>query len=74
MSWKPEVHVNNQWSSNAIAFETEEEAVVYAKDLFNRWTLCSDYRAVPSSDTVNYKITVTSVVGNDRNLLLSSLH
>lgn len=49
-SYKPQVFVQGEWSLNALRFATEDEARAYACDLFSRWTLCSDYRAVPSED------------------------
>lgn len=55
MPWKPEVFVDGKWSQNALVFATGEEAERYAHDLFMRWTLCSDSRAVEVPDAeVNY--------------------
>lgn len=54
MSWKPEVHVEGKWSSNALVFATEDEAREYAIDLFTRWSSTAGYRAVMSEDPVNY--------------------
>ena len=54
MSYKPEVFVQGAWSSNALVFATEAEAKAYALNLFQRWTLCDDYRAVPSDLEPNY--------------------
>jgi hypothetical protein len=58
MSWKPEVKTVNddKWYGNALAFATQEEAVVSAKDLMNRWLLVTDCRAVESDEPVNYRI------------------
>ena len=56
MSYKPEVFVDNNWYNNAVAFATEEEAAISARDLFNRWLLCKDWRVVESTDPVNYQI------------------
>lgn len=58
MSWKPEVKTgnDNKWYDNALVFATEKEAYQSAKDLYARWTLCVDYRAVESTDPVNYRI------------------
>ena len=59
MSWKPEVKVTNnggQWSQNNLAFATEAEALESARDLFNRWFLCEDFRAAESDQPVNYAI------------------
>ena len=56
MSFKPEVFVDGQWADNSVAFATEAEALASAKDLYSRWTLCTDFRAVPSDEPVNYEI------------------
>lgn len=53
-SWKPEVFVDGKWTPNNLAFVTYLEAHVYAEDLFWRWTLTSNYRAVPSHEEPNY--------------------
>lgn len=55
MSWKPEVFVERKWSQNALVFATREEAEQNARDLYLRWTLCEDYRAVESDQPVNYR-------------------
>jgi hypothetical protein len=55
MPFKPEVFVQGQWSRNQLVFATREEAEANARDLFMRWTQCSDSRAVEVSDAeVNY--------------------
>lgn len=54
MSFKPEVFVENQWSQNGLVFATREEAEASARDLYQRWTLCKDHRAVESDLPVNY--------------------
>lgn len=56
MSFKPEVRTGTdpKFYGNALAFATEAEALASAKDLYNRWTLCVDYRAVESDEPVNY--------------------
>ena len=59
MSWKPEVKVmnnNGQWSQNNLAFATEAEELESARDLFNRWILVEEFRAVESDQPVNYAI------------------
>ena len=58
MSWKPEVKTvpDDKWYGNSLAFATRKEAEHSAKDLFMRWTLCTDHRAVESDDPVNYRI------------------
>jgi hypothetical protein len=55
MSWKPEMLVDGDWRGNALRFATQEEAAANAKDLFYRWTVPNDYRAVYSDDPVNYQ-------------------
>ena len=52
-SYKPEVFVQGEWSTNSLRFATEEEAAAYASDLYMRWTLTEKHRAVPSDDPVN---------------------
>jgi hypothetical protein len=49
-SWKPEVLVQNQWSSNALRFATKEEAESNAANLMYRWALVQDFRAGQSED------------------------
>ena len=58
MNYKPEVCASSdgKFSQNALCFATEAEALTSAKDLYSRWMLCTDYRAVESSDAVNYAI------------------
>jgi hypothetical protein len=58
MSFKPEVITDSsgQWSSNALRFETEQEAKTYVDDLMMRWTLVRDTRVVSCEDTVNAKV------------------
>ena len=55
MNWKPEVFVDGEWGQNSLVFATKEEAENYAHDLYMRWILCSDSRAVESEDPVNYR-------------------
>lgn len=55
MSWKPEFLVQGEWSRNGQAFATKDEAMGAASDRFMRWTTPTDYRAVESSEPVNYK-------------------
>ena len=56
MSFKPQVRTGTdlKFYGNALSFATEQEALANAKDLYNRWTLCVDYRAVESDEPVNY--------------------
>lgn len=37
------------WTSNALRFETEEDAERYARDLFARWMGMQAWRVVPES-------------------------
>ena len=55
-SWKPEVMTNSSgvWSDNALRFATQKEAEDSARDLFGRWTLVTEWRAVESTDSVNF--------------------
>jgi len=56
MSWKPQVKVNGKWEQNSVAFATQAEASESAENLFSRWTLCTDHRAIESDETVNYRL------------------
>jgi hypothetical protein len=59
MSWKMEVatYHNGQegWASNAAAYATKEEAEAAGAELLTRWTLPHAYRAVESTQPVNYR-------------------
>ena len=55
MSFRPEVKVQGEWSSNALSFATNTEAGGYARDVFGRWTLCEEYQAVEVHDPVTHK-------------------
>ena len=48
MKYKAEVKVASdpKWYSNALRFDTFEEAEVYAKDLFSRWLATTEWRVV----------------------------
>jgi hypothetical protein len=60
-SWKPEVCVSGEWSSNGLRFATRAEAEAsgreYYRDAINasRWYVPTDSRATESSDPVNYR-------------------
>jgi len=62
MNWKPEVKVGGKWCANALCFATQQEAQDNALDLMMRWTACEDFRAVKSSDPVNYSYTERHLV------------
>lgn len=55
MAWKPEVFVEGKWQQNALVFATRQEAEERARDLFTRWTLCENSRAVEVDAVVNYR-------------------
>lgn len=58
MSFKPEVQTagdGDTWSGNALRFATYDEAYANARDLAGRWMMVTAYRAVESSDPVNYR-------------------
>jgi hypothetical protein len=70
MPFKPQIKTINEdvWHSNALVFETEQEAKDNAYDLFSRWMLAVDHRAVEVDDShvVNYRYvnrTLESVAG-----------
>jgi hypothetical protein len=56
MSWKIEVVVDDsgEWEGDPLRFETEHEALAYARDLEFRWSAVRDKRVVKSEDPVNY--------------------
>jgi hypothetical protein len=56
-SWKAEVQADNTgtWASNMLRFETQEEAALYARDLFSRWMAVKKWQTVPSSDAVTHR-------------------
>jgi len=56
MSYKIEVLIPpSEWGSNALRFETKEEAIASGRELLSRWMLPIDNRATESTDPVNYK-------------------
>lgn len=57
MSFKPEFLINGIWYDNAVRFATYEEALDNARAKFAVWTMPTDYRAVESTDPVNYQWT-----------------
>ena len=58
MSFKPEISTDGgkTYDQNAQAFATENEALIMAQDIFSRWMLATDYRAVESDEPVSYEI------------------
>jgi hypothetical protein len=57
MSWKPEVIADSsgKWVDNGLRFATAEEAQDNARNLSWRWSAVREWRAVESTDPVNYK-------------------
>ncbi len=55
MSWKVEVVVDDsgEWVGDPLRFETEQEALAYARDLEFRCSAVRDKRMVRSEDPVN---------------------
>ena len=58
MNYRPEISTDGgkSFGQNAQVFATKEEAEAMAKDIFSRWMLATDYRAVETEDPVNYRI------------------
>lgn len=54
-SWKAEMFVQKEWTSNQQRFATEEEAKAAGSNLYGRWTLVDKYKATPTEDPVNTK-------------------
>ena len=54
-SWKPEVRINGQWSTNALRFASKAEAEASVQELMDRWWVPDQGRAVESVDPVNYR-------------------
>jgi hypothetical protein len=52
LAWKADMLVGGGWVSNSLRFATQEEAAGYARDLFARWTLVQEWRAVACDDAV----------------------
>lgn len=59
-SYKPEVLVNGQWSTNGLRFATEAEAKASVDELMSRWYVPDDGRATECSDPVNYRFDFTT--------------
>jgi hypothetical protein len=67
MSWKPQQLVEGEWCDNALRFATHEEAHANARDLFHRWTVPNDYRAIyADDDPVNYRYVAGQLVAVDK--------
>ena len=55
MNWKPELEVDGNWAGNAQVFATKEEAEFMARNIFSRWLIPTNYRAVETDDPINYE-------------------
>ena len=55
MPWKVEVLTSGSWSSNALRFATQDEAVASGRALLARWLVPEASRATESTDPVNYR-------------------
>ena len=55
MSWKVEVIVDDtgEWEGDPLCFETEQEALAYARNLEFRWSAVREKRIVKSEGTAN---------------------
>lgn len=47
---------DTEWVTNALRFETEEEAEEYGRDLFSRWIAVKETKVLSSDDPINYKV------------------
>lgn len=48
--WRAEVNAGDDvWNTNALRFETRDDALEYARDLAHRWLLVTHWRAVDES-------------------------
>lgn len=57
MSYKMEVIAerDGNWASNACVYATKKEAEDAGRELMSRWMAVREYRAVESTDAVNYR-------------------
>jgi hypothetical protein len=46
---------SNTWASNACRYATHKEAEDAGRELMSRWMAVREYRAVESTDAVNYR-------------------
>jgi hypothetical protein len=53
-SYKTEVCVQGEWSTNGCRYATEAEATEAGHELLNRWMVPTDSRPAPSEDPVNW--------------------
>lgn len=57
-SYKTEVCVSGEWSTNSMRYATRDEAERAGKELLNRWWVPTDSRAAESDDAVNAEFPV----------------
>ena len=51
--YKAEVYVSGEWGQNGIVWPDEASAAAAARDLWSRWTLTTDHRAVEVDEEPN---------------------
>jgi len=51
--YKAEVLVSGEWGQNSIVWPDEASAAAAARDLYERWTLTTDHRAVEVAEEPN---------------------
>lgn len=56
MNYKSTVKVDGKFHTNSLVFATQAEALASARNLYHRWTLCTDYSTEETSDPVNYEL------------------
>jgi hypothetical protein len=61
MSWKVEVIVDDsgEWEGDLLRFETQQEALAYARDLEFRCSAVRDKRVVEDNDPVTHRWSAT---------------
>jgi hypothetical protein len=53
MGWKAEVLVDGVWGQNGVVWPDEDSARSAARDLYSRWMLTTDHRAVEVDEEPN---------------------
>jgi len=67
MNWKVELIVDDtdEWEGGSLRFDTEQEALAYARDLELRWSAVRDKRIVKSEDPAGDGWSAPHPDGND---------
>ena len=67
MNWKVELIVDDtdEWEGDSLRFDTEQEALAYARDLELRWSAVRDKRIVKSEDPAGDGWSAPHPDGND---------